>query len=127
MGHITGLHHVSMKTRNADEHARVVHFYRDTLGLRVARTWDGGIMFDTGNGLIEVFENGTGEPEQGIIRHFAFAVDDVDACAKDVAQAGYPVFLGPKDIEIPSSPVFPARIAFCTGPLNEQIELFEEK
>ena len=28
---------------------------------------------------------------------------------------------------IASTPVFPARIAFCKGPLGEEIELFQEK
>ena len=30
-------------------------------------------MFDTGNGLIEIFNNGDGLEGQGVIRHFAFA------------------------------------------------------
>ena len=33
----------------------------------------------------------------------------------------------PKDIEIQSDPRFPARIAFCHGPLGEDIEFFCEK
>ena len=64
---------------------------------------------------------------KGVIRHFAFATDDVDACVEVVKAAGYEVFIEPKDIEIASTPVFPARIAFCKGPLGEEIELFEEK
>jgi len=40
-----------------------------------------------------------------------------------IRKAGYHVFLGPKDITAP----VPARIAFCTGPLGEEIELFSEK
>ena len=43
-----------------------------------------------------------------------------------VKAAGYEVFIEPKDIEIASIPAFPARIAFCKGPLGEEIELFEE-
>ena len=66
-------------------------------------------------------------PGKGVIRHFAFATDDVDACVEAVKAAGYEVFIEPKDIEIASTPVFPARIAFCKGPLGEEIELFEEK
>ena len=62
-----------------------------------------------------------------MIRHFAFATNDVDACVEAVKAAGYEVFIEPKDIEIASTPVFPARIAFCKGPLGEEIELFEEK
>lgn len=51
----------------------------------------------------------------------------MDACVEAVKAAGYEVFIEPKDIEIASTPVFPARIAFCKGPLGEEIELFEEK
>lgn len=44
-----------------------------------------------------------------------------------VKAAGYEVFIEPKDIEIASIPAFPVRIAFCKGPLGEEIELFQEK
>ena len=51
----------------------------------------------------------------------------IDACVESVKAAGYEVFIEPKDIKIASTPAFPARIAFCKGPLGEEIELFEEK
>ena len=31
------------------------------------------------------------------------------------------------NIEIQSNPIFPARIAFCVGPVGEEIEFFDEK
>ena len=52
--------------------------------------------------------------------------DDVDACVDAVKKAGYEVFIEPKNIEIASMPVFPARIAFCRGLLGEEIEFFQE-
>lgn len=52
--------------------------------------------------------------------------DDVDACVDAVKKAGYEVFIEPKNIEIASMPVFPARIAFCRGPFGEEIEFFQE-
>lgn len=127
MSLIKGIHHVSMKTCNESEYQKVVSFYGDVLKLPVARNWDNGIMFDTGSGLIEIFSNGDEPRPAGMIRHFAFAVDDVDACVKAVTEAGYEVFMGPKDIEIPSNPVFPAKMAFCYGPLGEEVEFFQEK
>ena len=127
MALIKGIHHVALKCCNREEYDRVVEFYRDILGLSVARSWNGGIMFDTGAGIIEVFDDGEAPLPQGNIRHFAFATDDVDACAEAVKKAGYEVFIEPKDIEIQSDPVFPARIAFCHGPLGEEIEFFCEK
>ena len=50
----------------------------------------------------------------------------VDLCVKSVIEAGYEVFMGPKDIVIPSSPELKARMAFCYGPLGEEIEFFHE-
>lgn len=127
MSLISGIHHVAMKCCNDAEYEKVVLFYRDVLGLSVARTWENGIMFDTGAGIMEVFRNGEQELPQGVLRHFAFATQDVDACAKAVEEAGYEVFTKPKDIVIASNPPFPARIAFCYGPLGEEIEFFEER
>ena len=123
---IKGIHHVSLKCSSKEEFDKTVEFYRDILGLSVLRSWDTGIMFDTGSGIIEIFSNGDGNLKQGTIRHFALATDDVDACVKAVREAGYEVFIEPKNIEIQSDPVFPARIAFCIGPVGEEIEFFEE-
>ena len=127
MALIKGIHHVALKCSDAEEYRKVAEFYRDILGLSVARSWDGGIMFDTGDGIIEVFDDGEVPLPQGNIRHFAFATEDVDACVSAVRKAGYEVFVEPKDIEIQSDPKFPARIAFCRGPLGEEIEFFCEK
>lgn len=126
MGLIKGIHHVSMKTSSKEEYDKVIGFYKDTLGLIVAREWDKGIMFETGAGLIEIFNNGEENLGKGNIRHFAFGVEDVDLCVKAVTEAGYEVFMGPKDIVIPSEPEFRARMAFCRGPLGEEIEFFNE-
>ena len=127
MALIKGIHHVALKCSDVEEYRKVAEFYRDILGLSVARSWDGGIMFDTGDGIIEVFDDGEVPLPQGNIRHFAFATYDVDACVLAVRNAGYEVFVEPKDIEIQSNPKFPARIAFCRGPLGEEIEFFCEK
>ena len=127
MGLIKGIHHVSMNCCNPEEYEKTIKFYKDVLGLEVARKWETGIMFETGAGHIEIFNNAESPLEKGMIRHFAFAVDDVDACVKAVIDAGYEVFLEPRDITIPSTPEFPARMAFCYGPLGEEIEFFQEK
>ena len=84
-------------------------------------------MYDTGAGLMEIFETEETPLETGTIRHFAFAVEDTDACVEAVRAAGYEVFVEPKDIEIASEIPFPARIAFCRGPVGEEIEFFHEK
>lgn len=126
MALISGIHHVSMKCTK-EESERVIYFYNKILGLEIARQWADGIMFETGSGLIEIFTNAEESLEKGVIRHFAFAVSDVDACVRAVTEEGYEIFMGPKDILIPSNPPFPAKMAFCYGPLGEEIEFFQEK
>ena len=128
---IRGIHHISLKCRDTAEWEKVLHFYRDVLRLRVVRCAGEGAgamaMLDTGCGLIEVFANGHDAPGQGVVRRFALAVCDADACAAAVQAAGYPVFVEPKDIVLGGQPPLAARIAFCKGPLGEDIEFFQEK
>lgn len=127
---IKGIHHVSMKCCKGEQYNKVLDFYQNVLGLKVLRTWGvsepDGVMFDTGNGVIEIFTNADDKAQLGIIRHFAFAVDDVDSCIQRIKEAGYEAFVEPKDIVISSDPPLNARIAFCFGPLSELIEFFQE-
>ncbi|MCQ2515501.1 MAG: VOC family protein [Saccharofermentans sp.] len=127
MSSITGIHHVSMKTSTPDEYQKTVHFYSEVLELPIVRTWAKGIMFDTSNGIVEIFNDGEGSLSKGMIRHYAFAVSDVDSVVARVKEAGYEVFVEPKDIVIQSEVPYPARIAFCFGPLGEEIEFFMER
>ncbi len=123
---ITGIHHIALKCRGIEEFNRTVAFYRDLLGLPVAREWGNGtaVMLDTGAGLLEIFANAEDEPSVGAVRHFALATDDVDACIAAVRAADYKITVEPNDICIPSEPPYPARIAFCVGPIGEEIEFF---
>ena len=115
----------------AKEIEKVKEFYQGVLGMPVIRSWGepelAGFMFDTGAGLVEVFTDAEGQLPQGSIRHFALKTDDVDGCVKAVREAGYPITVEPKDIVIPSQPEFPVRVAFCNGPVGEEIEFFQEK
>lgn len=130
---VTGIHHVSFKCNKGKQLEKVIAFYTETLGLTILRQWGTdyddpiGVMFDTGNGIIEVFSNAENDLPQGVIRHFALAVTDVDELAQRIESDGYEVFIKPKDIIIPSEDPLKARIAFCYGPLGEEIELFCEK
>ena len=124
---ITGIHHVSLKCGTPEEFEKTKKFYLELLELKIKREWPEGIMIDAGNCLIEIFNNGDGVKDKGAVRHFAFSVDNVDNLVEKVEDAGYKIFLGPKDIVINSVPELPARIAFLTGPLGEEIEFFCEK
>mgnify|MGYP002466706237 FL=1 len=127
---ICGIHHVALKCDGTAEFEKTLHFYQDVLGLEPVRSWgegeNAGTMLSTGDGLLEIFASGRKLP-QGAIRHFALRTARVDDCVAAVRAAGYPITVEPKDIVIASNPPFPARIAFCTGPVGEEIEFFQER
>ena len=124
---ITGIHHISLKCGTKEEFEKAKAFYLVLLGFTVVREWPDGIMINTGNVMLEIFSNGAGIKTKGALRQIAFAADDVDGIVAKVKESGYEVFIEPNDIEIPSDPVFPARMAFCFGPLGEEIEFFQER
>lgn len=127
---ICGIHHVALKCDGTAEFEKTLHFYQNVLGLEPVRSWgegeNAGAMLSTGDGLLEIFASGRKLP-QGAIRHFALRTERVDDCVAAVRAAGYPITVEPKDIVIASNPPFPARIAFCTGPVGEEIEFFQER
>ena len=124
---ITGIHHISLKCGTKEEFDRARDFYLNVLGFSVVREWPEGIMIDSGCGLLEIFSNGTGIKAKGAIRHVAFSTDDVDGIIAKVRAAGYEVFIEPNELVIQSRPAFRARMAFCYGPLGEEIEFFQEQ
>ena len=124
---VTGMHHISMKCGTKEEFDKAKDFYLNMLGFSVKREWPEGIMIDCGSVLLEIFCNGEGIKTKGAIRHAAYATDDVDGIIARVRSAGYKVFIEPYDIVIPSVPECRARMAFCIGPLGEEIEFFQEK
>ncbi len=131
MSKINSIHHYQLKCKGYTEFQRTVAFYRDVLGIPVARTWgegDGsGIMLDTGAGIVEIFANAEDSLPKGCIRHIALGTDDPDTFVNAARDAGYTVTVEPQDIAIPSDPPYRARIAFIIGPVGEEIELFSVK
>lgn len=128
---ITGIHHIALKAQGLDTFRKTVAFYHEVLGLPIARSWgegeNVGIMVDTGAGLLEIFANAPNDPGQGALRHLAFSVANTDTCVDAVRSAGYEITKEPTDIVIASQPPYPARIAFCIGPVGEEIEFFQIK
>ena len=124
---IKGIHHFSMKCGNAEDMRKVKEFYISLLGLRIIREWSDGIMIDTGNGFIEIFTNAEGKHRLGSIRHIALLTDNVDEIVEKIKSVGYEVIVEPNDKVIESNPPYHIRMAFCFGPLGEQIEFFCEK
>ena len=123
---IKGIHHISMKCGTEEDLRKVKEFYIEILGLKVCREWTDGFMLDTGNGMIEIFTNAEGEHRLGAIRHVALLTDDVDGTVEKVRAAGYEVFVEPNDKIFDSVPPHKVRMAFCFGPLGEQVEFFSE-
>lgn len=128
---IKGIHHVSLKCNGFENFEKTVDFYKNILGMEEVRSWgtgsSSGAMLKAGQVLIELFANAEEQMPKGVVSHFAFAVKNVDECVAAVRKAGYEILIEPKDIEIQSTPVYPARIAFCIGPSGEEIEFFEER
>lgn len=124
---ITGIHHISLKCGTKETFEKAKDFYLNVLGFSPVREWPEGIMIDSGCGLLEIFSNGEGIRAKGALRHIAFATDDVDGITEKVKAAGYAVFIEPNDIVIRSDPPVSARMAFCYGPLGEEIEFFHEQ
>ena len=124
---ITGIHHISLKCGTKEAFEKAKDFYLNVLGFSVVREWPEGIMIDSGAGQIEIFCNGEGIKTKGALRHIAFATDNTDEMAEKVKAAGYQVFIEPNDITVHSQPEFHARMAFCYGPLGEEIEFFQER
>ena len=128
---VKGIHHIAIKAKGLEEFDRTIDFYSNLLGMPVVREWGEGIkkgvMVDTGAGLLEIFANGDDIPPTSLLRHIAFEVENTDACVERVRNAGYKITMEPNDIVIGSVPPLPARIAFCIGPVGEEVEFFELK
>ena len=129
---IEGVHHISIRTlpENFD---RTVAFYTEILEMTVARSWGDenrkGIMIDTGDGTVmEITSNGDGKANpEGAIKHFALATSQVDELVRRVREAGYAITMEPMDACIQAEEPYPIRIAFCVGPVGEEIEFFHVK
>ena len=124
-----GIHHIALKAKGLQNFNQTISFYHDILGMPIVRTWGEGegigMMLDTGAGMLEIFANAPDTPAGGPLRHMAFEVTDTDACVEAVRKAGYKITMEPKDIVIASDPPYPARIAFCIGPVGEEVEFFK--
>ena len=128
---ITGIHHIALKAKGLENYNKMLEFYHEILGLPIVRSWGEGenlgAMLDTGAGLLEIFSNAPDILSEGALRHLAFAVESVDDCVEAVRKAGYEITMEVRDIVIASNPPYPARIAFCNGPVGESVEFFTAK
>lgn len=124
MSLIKGLHHVHLKCMK-NQFEDVLHFYVDVLGLRLLAKQEDCAILDTGNGIVEIFNDAEALLGQGDLRHLAFQVEDVEACIRTVEAAGYQIKEYPIDVVFALEKPTPARIAFCYGVLGEEVEFFQ--
>ena len=61
------------------------------------------------------------------LHHISMKCGTAEELAAKVKAAGYELFIEPNNKDIPSDPVYPIRMAFCYGPLGEQVEFFMER
>lgn len=123
---IKGVHHVSLRANGTAAYEKAIHFYTELLECTVVRTWGapGGTMLSAGNCILEVMANGPAQDQDGHWSHLAFLVEDVDAIVEKVRTAGYEITMEPNARNLGGS--YPIYIAFCRGPLGEEIEFFKE-
>lgn len=129
MSLIKGTHHISLKPVGREQLQETIHFYRNILGLVVVRRWEdgSGVFLWTGNSILEINDNGEQILPQGSIHHFALSTDDVDECVRRVREAGYEITIEPTNLTLPHAEGgMNIRMAFCKGPVGEDIEFFTE-
>jgi len=127
--YIQGLGHVAIYTRDIEES---VAFY-EKLGGEVkdrgsVPTPEGekklALVFFGGVTLELIQSSGVMPMGEGNVPHFALLVDDLDAAAKAVRDAGVDTFLTPEKKVLPN--LFGGlQNWFFTGPSGEQIELLQ--
>lgn len=124
MSLVKGLHHVHLKCTN-EKFEDVLHFYVDIIGLKLLAKHEDCAILDTGDGIFEVFNDADAMLGQGDFRHVAFATDDVDKAIQTVENAGYKIKEHPINVMFDLGKPTPARIAFCYGPVGEEVEFFQ--
>lgn len=129
MSLIKGTHHIALKPVGREQLQEEIHFYHDLLGLEIIRRWEdgSGVFLWTGNSVLEINDNGEANLPQGSIHHFALLTDDVDECVRRVREAGYEITIEPQNMTLPHAEGgMPIRMAFCKGPVGEDVEFFTE-
>jgi catechol 2,3-dioxygenase-like lactoylglutathione lyase family enzyme len=121
--HILATHHIALATMHFD---RLREFYTETLGLPVLGGFpEQRILFlDAGTTAIELAEEAETERPAGACgwAHIALEVKDVDAAYTVLSARGVPFHIPPEDFP-PDAPA--VRIAFCTDPDGNVIELLQ--
>jgi catechol 2,3-dioxygenase-like lactoylglutathione lyase family enzyme len=116
-----GTHHIALATAHF---ALLREFYTETLGLPIIGGFpEQRILFlDAGTTAIELIEEADAAVGVGGWAHVALEVADVDAAYATLSARGVPFHVPPEDFP-PDTPAM--RIAFCTDPDGNVIELLQ--
>jgi len=121
-------HHISLHVYDLEGS---LHLYRDVLGMKIVTRSQGPsqelILLDVGDGThveltIPIDGRETPVPSQTPWRHLALGVKDTRTAIELVRDAGYPVLVEPKDVQLGT---LNATVAFFQGPNGESIEFFQ--
>lgn len=122
-----GLHHIALWAPDESGFRQALEFYNKVLGCPVVHTWErkgqSAAMLELGGTLLELVIDPAGP--DGPFAHIAFDVEDVDVVVEQVRAAGRPITMEPTDVSL--GPDYPARVAFCRGPIGEPVEFFQVK
>lgn len=122
---IKGFAHVALYTAKFDE---TIEFYKNVFNVESLGCFETnvrGCWLKIGDDILEIFESN--EYQEGGLKHFAIACDDVDELFHHALHKGATAHVYPKNICLHLNKEVNARIAFIKGVNGEQIELFEEK
>lgn len=128
---ISGIHHVAIKAMGVEKFNSLIFFYSEILGMPVVRKFGEGneivAMIDTGAGILELFANGSEDISSGLFQHIALATPSVDDCVEAVRSHGYEITVEPCNMMLGTKEhPYPVRLAFCLGPVGEEVEFFTE-
>lgn len=127
-------HHISMNVKNYDE---CLNFYLQ-LGMNIYSEWeweadgygyikgDRSCFLDVGNGpCLELHEVRSENLDRGLVEHFCFHVDNVDAVYNKAIELGATPLYEPFDQQLMCrpKPVMHSRVAHVYGLAGEQIEI----
>ena len=129
MQHIRGLAHVAVHTGDLEESVAFYERIGGTVSKRDHLSTPMGekrfALVTLAGMTLELIESPVPAPmDEGNLPHFALYVDDIDAAAAELRQAGVDTFLTPEKRVVPH--LFGGlENWFFTGPSGEQIELMK--
>jgi lactoylglutathione lyase len=117
-----GLDHAGVHVTDLE---RSITFYTAVFGLSVCERLSLGdeqlAFLEVGSAWLELMADNGDSRLTGVVDHFAFEVDELDAWPDRLRQYGVRLLdEAPLDV-----PALGARILFCLGPDDERIELIE--